>query len=120
MLEGAHEALAGNSSIFYTILDAQDISFPDSLFDSVIANHMLYHVSDLSRVLSEIKRVLKPGGCLCAAISRRDHLVEFRSWKIEYFQQMFIGSWDNPTDRFGLENGENQLLRWFPEVNLSS
>lgn len=58
MLEEAREALGGNSSISYTIiLDAQDISFPESLFDAVIANHMLYHVSDLSSTFNETRRM---------------------------------------------------------------
>lgn len=81
---------------------------------------MLYHMLDLSRTLSETKRILKTGGCLYAAINGKDHLFEFRSWKTEYFQQEFNRCWNNPAEIFGLENGENQLLRWFPKVNLSS
>jgi len=120
MLEEAREALGGNSCISYTLLDAQDISFPEGLFDAVIANHMLYHMSDLSRTFDEIKRVLKSGGCLYAATNGRDHLTEFRSWKTEYFQKELNSIWDNPAESFGLENGENQLLRWFSKVNLLS
>jgi SAM-dependent methyltransferase len=33
-------------------------------FDAVIANHMLYHVPDRARALTEIRRVLRPGGRL--------------------------------------------------------
>lgn len=55
MLEEAREAQGGNSSISHTHFhDAQDISFPESFFDAVIANHMLYHMLDLSRTLSAI------------------------------------------------------------------
>ena len=43
-------------------IDIQDIPFPDATFDVVIANHMLYHVPDLSKALAEAKRVLKPKG----------------------------------------------------------
>jgi SAM-dependent methyltransferase len=43
-------------------IDLEDISFPDGHFDVVIANHVLEHVSDDARALSEILRVLRPGG----------------------------------------------------------
>ena len=118
MLEEAREALSGNSSISYTVIDAQDISFPESFFDIVIANHMLYHVPDIPRTLNEFRRVLKPGGCLYAATNGRGHLAEFHTWKARYFQNEFSGDWENPADRFGLENGETQLRQWFSKVNL--
>ena len=38
------------------------IQFDASTFDAVIANHVLEHVDDDARALSEIHRVLKPGG----------------------------------------------------------
>jgi ubiquinone/menaquinone biosynthesis C-methylase UbiE len=42
--------------------DAQALPFRDASFDAVIANHMLYHVPDISRSLGEVRRVLKPSG----------------------------------------------------------
>lgn len=42
--------------------DVQSLPFDDDLFDVVICNHVLEHVYDLSRSLSELLRVLKPGG----------------------------------------------------------
>jgi ubiquinone/menaquinone biosynthesis C-methylase UbiE len=38
------------------------IQYPDSHFDIVICNHVLEHVPDDRRALSELFRVLKPGG----------------------------------------------------------
>ena len=42
--------------------DAQDLPFGDALFDVVVSNLGVCHVPDQLRVLSEIKRVLRPGG----------------------------------------------------------
>lgn len=39
-----------------------DIAYADGSFDLVIANHVLEHVADDVRALSEIRRVLSPGG----------------------------------------------------------
>ncbi len=56
--------------------DAQGISFADGSFDAVVANHMLYHVADRTKAVSEVARVLKPGGVLYAATNGREHMRE--------------------------------------------
>lgn len=43
-------------------VDMLAIQYPDASFDFVIANHVLEHVIDENRALSELCRVLKPGG----------------------------------------------------------
>ncbi len=43
-------------------LDLQDIAFPDSTFDLFYSGDVFEHVPDLTRVLSELLRVLRPGG----------------------------------------------------------
>lgn len=44
------------------VVDITAISFADATFDYVICNHVLEHVQDEHKALSELKRVLKPGG----------------------------------------------------------
>ena len=43
-------------------LDVTLIAYPDASFDWVICNHVLEHVPDDAKALSELFRVLKPGG----------------------------------------------------------
>ena len=43
-------------------IDVLAISYPECFFDFVMANHVLEHVLDDGRALSELWRVLKPGG----------------------------------------------------------
>jgi SAM-dependent methyltransferase len=43
-------------------LDATDIHFPDDSFDIIICNHVLEHIPDDRKAMSELARVLKPGG----------------------------------------------------------
>jgi SAM-dependent methyltransferase len=42
--------------------DAQDLPFPDMIFDRVLANFALLHLADPERACAEAFRVLKPGG----------------------------------------------------------
>jgi SAM-dependent methyltransferase len=43
-------------------MDIHQIPFPENTFDAVLCNHVLEHVNDDIKAMSEICRVLKPGG----------------------------------------------------------
>jgi SAM-dependent methyltransferase len=60
-------------------IDLCDLSFPNKSFDLVVCNHVLEHVADLDRALSELIRVLKPAGravCQTPYASRLSHMFE--------------------------------------------
>ncbi len=46
----------------FSVGDAQKLTFPANTFEAVFCLEMLEHVDDPAAVISEIKRVLKPGG----------------------------------------------------------
>jgi SAM-dependent methyltransferase len=48
------------------------IPFPDHHFDLVVNNQVMEHVADLDQVLTEIHRVLKPGGTLLSVFPSVD------------------------------------------------
>jgi SAM-dependent methyltransferase len=43
-------------------MDLTDIPFPDHYFDAIICNHVLEHIIDDRKAMSELYRVLKPSG----------------------------------------------------------
>ena len=56
--------------------DVQALPFGDAEFDTVVALWMLYHVQNIELALSEIERVLEPGGRLVAVTNAHEHLRE--------------------------------------------
>lgn len=46
--------------------DISDLPFDPAVFDLVMANHVLYHVRDLSSALSSLAKLLMPGGVFVA------------------------------------------------------
>ncbi|MFT3952688.1 MAG: class I SAM-dependent methyltransferase [Oscillospiraceae bacterium] len=77
MVEIVKNKYADDSNITAQQIDIQCIDYPDESFDVVIANHMLYHVPDLSKALSEVSRVLKPNGTFYAATNGNGGLRAF-------------------------------------------
>ena len=56
--------------------DATGLPLRDGSIDTLIADHMLYHVDDPEAALREFARVLRPGGRLATATNGREHLAE--------------------------------------------
>jgi SAM-dependent methyltransferase len=44
------------------VLDLEQIDLPDHSIDVLLTAHVLEHVPDLERALSEVRRILRPGG----------------------------------------------------------
>jgi len=80
----------------YLILSAEDLSaFPDKIFQVVIAKHVVEHLADPEMALSEIGRVLAPGGLLLLATPNTDSLsraVKKENW-IGYKDPTHISLW---------------------------
>jgi SAM-dependent methyltransferase len=81
------------------ICDAHDIPFPDAYFDAVFADSVLEHVCDPQRCVSEITRVLKPGGYVMAVTP--------------FLQPVHMGAYD--FTRFTYL-GHRRLFRFYDDV----
>jgi ubiquinone/menaquinone biosynthesis C-methylase UbiE len=118
MLEKARGNLKGSTHQFeFVRIDAQSIPFPPNSFDAVIANYMLYHVPDRPQALSEIRRVLRPGGRCYAATIGDTHMKELDDL-VSRFDQSVSAPSDDLVGAFSLENGMEQLEAWFGNVAL--
>ncbi len=118
MIEQARENLRDSPiRIDFRRANAEDLPFEDRAFDTVIANHMLYHVPDIPRALGELRRVLAPGGRLFAATNGRHHMREITEL-VQRFDPANPYEAFSLNSRFGLENAPEQLAPFFDNVEL--
>ena len=104
-----HAVLARPPGRVLEVGDIQALPFGAGEFDCVIAAWMLYHVPDLDRELSEVARVLRPGGRLIAATNSDRRLDEL--WTL-------VGA-EHRELPFSAENGAGALRRHFAAVETS-
>ena len=57
-------AVPGQAHVSFQIGDACELPFADAAFDRVVANQILLHLADPWRAVTEMRRVLGPGGLL--------------------------------------------------------
>lgn len=117
MLQEARARLDAATGIEYRIIDIQTIPYVAESFDVVIANHMLYHVPHIHNALSEVHRVLKPGGVFFASTVGRGHMRELTEL-VRRVEPSIAYMGNSHTEVFNLETGGEQLAEFFDKVSM--
>ncbi|KAF4656609.1 Hexaprenyldihydroxybenzoate methyltransferase, mitochondrial [Perkinsus chesapeaki] len=83
-------------NLHYQVGSAYEIPFEDSSFDGVIISEVLDHLMDLRKAISEIHRVLKPGGVVVFDTISRNFKSYLFMWLIaqELLQVMYNDTHD--------------------------
>lgn len=116
MIEDAIENIgADNKQFNYQITDLSKLPFGDNSFDVVIANHILFFMKDINAVISEIRRVVKPGGRVYCSTIGKNHMKELEELMLSFSHNIRIFE-DKLSSKFGLENGKEILNRYFDNV----
>lgn len=105
------------NNLDFKTFDVHDIPFENDTFDIVIADHILYHASNIELAIAEIKRVLKPNGKLYASTIGKGHMRELIDL-VKIYRLPIIFEPDTVADTFGLENGHRLLQEHFKNVEL--
>lgn len=114
MLRDARNSI-NDERFSFSCFNAEKIPFEDESFDVVYANHMLFYCENIDLVVKECRRVLKKGGKLiCSTYSKR-HMKEITELVQEFDKDIVLSS-DVLYERFGLDNGNNILNRYFDSV----
>lgn len=105
-----------NKNFNFKIVDPNNIAYEDESFDIIIANHILFYMNDLDKVLSEIKRVLKVGGRFYCSTIGGDHMKELEELMIKFNSNIKISE-EKLSNKFGLDNGEYILQEYFTDIH---
>ena len=88
-------------------MESGQIPFDDGTFDLVVNNQVMEHVEDLDATLSEIHRVLKPGGTVLSVFPSKDvwregHIgIPFSHWFRPGSRMRFVWTWALRSAGFG-------------------
>lgn len=111
------ESQQNNSPFSFEAFDCRSIPCDDTVFDLVIANHVLFYCDDLDCVLGEVRRVLKPGGHFVCSTYGANHMKEITDLVKGFHKQITLSA-DRLYERFGLENGQSLLAPYFTNIEL--
>ncbi len=109
--------------------DAENLSYPDSFFDVVYSWGVLHHSPNTEKAISEVFRVLKPGGDARIMIYHKWSMVGFMLW-VRYallqfkpwlkMDQIYSAYLESPgTKAYSIEEGK-QLFAKFSEVSITT
>lgn len=117
MLTKTRDTMAEFEQIYdieYKKIDATSIPYENGSFDVVIANHVLYHISDSQKALSEISRVLNSKGIFFATTIGKDNMNELKLIIEKYFPNLDNNLFFNKfLENFSLENAISKTDMFF-------
>jgi ubiquinone/menaquinone biosynthesis C-methylase UbiE len=112
--EAIRRAAGRNISVTFEVGDAQALRFPDHSFDAVRTERMLMHVPNAEQALSEMARVLHPGGRMA---------VQDFDWETQFCDSPYKETTRKIALSFcdGMKNGwiGRRLPRLFGEVGMT-
>ena len=91
----------GRGNAIFHVADITDLPFEDGFFDVAHAHNVLMHIPDTQEVLTEVKRVLKPGGLIScremiceSSFTQPDFGVIRKAW--DMFEDLLAGDDGHP------------------------
>lgn len=90
MLRIARHRFEGNPSISFSEESSEELRFEDQSFDRVISINSFHHYNNQEKVISEIRRVLKPGGKVYILDWNRKGIFNLVNYGIDLFSDETI------------------------------
>ena len=120
MLEQASDKVAKHNlkNVKLQVMDAQEMDFPDNSFDCVTACYVVSAAPDPHKVVSEIRRVCKPGGRIVFINHFRSH-----NFVLAKFEELINGickhfGWETTLDLDALLRANNLESEMTEKVNM--
>jgi ubiquinone/menaquinone biosynthesis C-methylase UbiE len=116
MVDLVWQKYSEHSNVLVQQVDIQDMPFPDEVFDIIIANHMLYHVPDMDKALTEVKRVLKNNGLFYSSTNGEGGMRPYLHDALKRFNPLIDSFKPELSLSFTMQNGEKILHKYFNDV----
>jgi SAM-dependent methyltransferase len=98
----SHAAAARERGIAVLEADLNDrLTFPDEAFDTVVSNQVIEHLADTDRFVSELRRILRPGG---VAVTSTENLASWHNVSALAFGWQPFSLTNVSSTRLGLGN----------------
>jgi ubiquinone/menaquinone biosynthesis C-methylase UbiE len=98
------------------VCDIQALPFAKQQFDIVMANKVLYHLSDMSQGVGELARLVKPDGQLLATTNSDKITAMIIDLHYQALDNLGIQFTPEPLSPFSMENGGDLLAEHFGHV----
>lgn len=107
-----------NIEFTFIHIDAEDFRINENEFDRIMANHMLYHVSNEKRadLLRTCRELLSKNGIFIASTVGNTHFKEMFELICKFDKSIKTPNWIS--ENFELENGAQQLEKIFSYVDM--
>lgn len=107
-----------NIHFHFSQMDAEHVTIAPETYDRIIANHMLYHISDAHRpaLLQSCCAGLTQQGMFYASTVGRTHMKELFDLLQSFDSKLQVPNWISAG--FELENGREQLETVFADVEM--
>ena len=99
------------------VCDCESIPFKNNYFDTLVANHVLFYLRDITSGLKEINRVLKSDGTFYCTTYGKHHMKEINELVKEFDNQIVLSE-TSLVNNFGLDNGREILQPYFKQITL--
>ncbi|MDE0631907.1 MAG: methyltransferase domain-containing protein [Caldilineaceae bacterium] len=119
LVTAAEEAKHRHHCPQFTCAGIQALPFPDRYFDGVMANCVLYHLTNIVEGVRELARVLKEDGWLLATTNSDDVNVPVLEFHYAALDKLGIDYEREARSSFSMENGGEALSEGFSEVDRS-
>jgi len=112
----AQEAVRRGHRPQFTAADIRYLPFPPGYFDGAMANHVLYHLSNILDGIRELARVVKKEGWLLATTNSDEVSVPVLEYHYAALDELEIDYCRESSSPFSMENGRHLLECSFANV----
>ncbi len=112
----AQEAVRRGHRPQFTAADIRYLPFPTGYFDGAMANHVLYHLSDIRDGIRDLARVVKKEGWLLATTNSDEVSVPVLEYHYAALDELEIDYSRESRSPFSMENGRQHLECAFANV----